>query len=264
MDKKNKDYLVRTLGAQMLICVLMFGALFGLKQSNSELYQNIKDMFSNKLSEQINLGDVKSVFKTFSNEKMQKSEKGSTETTDNETVSETEYIPFEEPSLSAEVTAKGGADVSVSSEDEIPDNVSLDGYKLSKKMILPLKGTISSEFGIRTHPISGDLRFHAGTDIAAKSGSPIYAAFDGKVSEASYDQWNGNYVKIIHDNDIMTVYCHCSKLNVKKGQVIRAGEIIAFVGSTGSSTGPHLHFEIRINNISYNPNTALKDAINVV
>ena len=108
------------------------------------------------------------------------------------------------------------------------------------------------------------MRFHAGIDIAAEKGTNIYSAFDGVVSEADYDKWNGNYLKIKHDNNIMTVYCHCEKLNVKKGQKIRAGEVIATVGSTGSSTGPHLHFELRINNVSYDPKTALNEAINGV
>lgn len=263
MQKNNKDYLVRTLCAQMLICTLIFIILFALKHSDNSFFREIKTKFSDKLSEQFDYKDAKTVFNSFAS-KQTDSKKQNQENSATETTSETEYVPFEEPSLSAEVIARGGADISVSSEDEIPENISLNEYKLSKKMVLPLSGNITSEFGVRTHPISGDLRFHAGTDIAANSGSPIYAAFDGEVSVAAYDEWNGNYVKIIHDNSIMTVYCHCSKLNVKEGEIIRAGEVIAFVGSTGSSTGPHLHFEIRINNISYNPDTALKDAINVI
>jgi murein DD-endopeptidase MepM/ murein hydrolase activator NlpD len=180
------------------------------------------------------------------------------------TKAETDFEPFEEPSLSAEIIASGGRDIKVSSDEDIPKNVSVADYKLSQKMVLPLKGKTTSEFGIRTHPISGDLRFHAGIDIAAEKGTNIYSAFDGEVMEADYDKWNGNYIKIKHDNDIMTIYCHCEKLNVKKGQKIRAGEVIATVGSTGSSTGPHLHFELRINNISYNPQKAFKEAKNAV
>lgn len=252
MDKKKKDYLTRTLGFQTVICLLLFGILFGLKQGNTELFKDIKEMFSSKLSEQIQIEDAKSVFSSFSNSKNE------SETTEDET----EYTPLEEPSLSAEIIVKGGADVPVSNEKDIPDNVSLDDYKLNQAMVLPLKGNTTSEFGVRAHPISGDLRFHAGVDIAAETGSPIYAAFDGQVATATSDIWNGNYIKLQHDNNIMTVYCHCSKLNVSKGQKIRAGEVIGFVGSTGNSTGPHLHFELRINDISYNPTKALKDSIN--
>jgi len=96
------------------------------------------------------------------------------------------------------------------------------------------------------------------------SGEPIYAIFDGEVIEATYDQWNGNFIKIKHDNNILSVYCHCSELFVKKGDIIRGGEVIAKVGSTGQSTGPHIHFELRINDVSYNPAFALKDAKDAV
>ncbi len=73
-----------------------------------------------------------------------------------------------------------------------------------------------------------------------------------------------NYIKIKHDNNIISVYCHCNKHFVKKGDIIRGGEVIALVGSTGQSTGPHLHFELRIDDVSYNPEFALKDAKNAV
>lgn len=257
MDKKKKDYLTRTLGFQTAICFLLFGILFGLKQGNAELFNEIENLFSSKLSEQIQIEEAKEVFKSFSN--------ASNDNMNKQTEEETVYVPLEEPSLSAEIIAEGGADVPISSEKEIPDNVSLDDYKLNQTMVLPLAdGHTTSEFGVRTHPISADLGFHAGIDIAAKEGSEIYAAFDGVVKVADSDIWNGNYIKLQHDNNIMTVYCHCSKLNVKAGQKIRAGEVIGFVGSTGNSTGPHLHFELRINDISYNPTKALESAVNVV
>lgn len=255
MEQKKKDYLTRTLGFQTVICFLLFGILFGLKNGNADLFDEIKDMFSSKLSEQIQINDAKEVFKMFSNN----------ENSNSKTEEETEYVPLEEPSLSAEIIAEGGADVPVSNEKDIPDNVSLDEYKLNQTMVLPLKkGHTTSEFGMRTHPISADLRFHAGIDIAAEEGSAIYAAFDGVVKVADYDIWNGNYIKLQHDNNIMTVYCHCSKLNVTEGQNIRAGEVIGFVGTTGNSTGPHLHFELRINDISYDPTKALESAVNVI
>ena len=127
-----------------------------------------------------------------------------------------------------------------------------------------INAKISSEFGERIHPISGDTGVHKGIDLALKKGEPIYAIYDGEIIEADYDQWNGNFVKIKHDNDIISVYCHCSKLFVKKGDIIRGGEVIASVGSTGQSTGPHIHFEIRIKDVSYNPAYALKDAKDAV
>ncbi len=264
MSKNKKDYLIKALLLQFLVCLILFGLVFALKSSNSHLFTRLEDTFSGRLEKNLSVEEAQSVFSGITDINPDIT----AEDTDNETTksdeTETDYKPFEEPSLSAEIIASGGKDIRVTSPEEIPENVSTDDYKLSQNMILPLKGKTTSEFGVRNHPISGDLRFHAGIDIAAESGTNIYSAFDGVVAESSYDQWNGNYLKIKHDNDIMTVYCHCEKLNVKKGQNIRAGEVIATVGSTGSSTGPHLHFELRIDNISYNPEKALKGAENAV
>ncbi len=263
MDKNKKDYLSKTLLLQFLVCLILFGLIFALKSSNSKLFTKLENTFSEKLEENLSVEEAQSVFGNLIEANPQKASV-TTEADVNTTEEETVFKPFEEPSLSAEIIASGGKDIKVSSNDDIPKNVSVSDYKLSQKMVLPLKGKTTSEFGIRTHPISGDLRFHAGIDIAAEKGTNIYSAFDGEIVEADYDKWNGNYIKIKHDNDIMTVYCHCEKNNVKKGQKIRAGEVIATVGSTGSSTGPHLHFELRINNISYNPKKALKEAKNAV
>ncbi len=260
MEKNKRDYLIRTLGIQALVCFLLFALLFGLKQSNQPIFFELKEMLSENLQENITPEEAQSVFGNLIKEKPV-----TNATDDEESVTEYyEYVPPEEPSLSAEVIAEGGADVTVSSSDEVPDNVSVAAYSLNQKMVLPLKGTTTSEFGVRTHPISGDLRFHAGIDIAAEMGTPVYAAFDGIVTVSEYDQWNGNYIKLSHDNGIMTVYCHCESLKVKAGQVIRAGEVIATVGSTGSSTGPHLHFELRIDGKSYNPQIALSEAVHAV
>lgn len=264
MNKNKKDYLSKTLFFQFLVCVILFLLLFALKYNNSQLFNDLEKTFSNKLEENLNIEEAKSVFINITEHKAESSTDNENKIDKKTTEEETVYVPFEEPSLNAEIIASGGRDIKVSSNDDIPKNVSVDDYKLNQKMVLPLKGKTTSEFGVRTHPISGDLRFHAGIDIAAQTGTQIYSAFDGEIIEADYDQWNGNYLKIKHDNNIMTVYCHCEKLNVKKGQKIRAGEVIATVGSTGSSTGPHLHFELRIDNVSYNPEKALKEAKNAV
>ncbi len=264
MNKNKKDYLLRTLLLQFLVCLILFGVLLALKTGNSKFFTELENTFSKKLEDNLTIEEAKSVFTNITANKTNETNDNISETEVITTETETVFVPFEEPSLSAEIIASGGKDIKVSSNDDIPKNVSVDSYKLNKKMVLPLKGEITSPFGVRTHPISGDLRFHAGIDIAAEMGSNIYSAFDGEIIVADYDKWNGNYLKIKHDNNITTIYCHCEKLNVKKGQKIRAGEVVATVGSTGSSTGPHLHFELRINNISYDPQKAFKEAENAI
>ena len=117
--------------------------------------------------------------------------------------------------------------------------------------VAPVSGRISSRYGanesIRNHT-------HKGLDIAASNGTPIVAAADGVVTYAQYNSGGyGNLVKISHGNGVETYYGHCSKLYVKVGQTVKAGDTIAAVGSTGNSTGNHLHFEIRLNDKQVNP-----------
>lgn len=120
-------------------------------------------------------------------------------------------------------------------------------------LYVPVKGTVSSRYGYRTDPISGIYSFHSGLDIAANTGTEIHAAMDGVVQEAGRDTYYGNYVVIKHSNSFKTLYGHCSSLKVKAGQAVKAGDVIALVGSTGRSTGPHLHFEVEIGGQTVNP-----------
>ena len=116
----------------------------------------------------------------------------------------------------------------------------------------PIKGKITSRFGEREVLIKGMTSNHKGIDIATKNGTKIRASIDGQVEEASKNSQYGNFIKIKKD-DILTVYAHCKKLKVKKGDTVKKGDVIATVGSTGVATGPHLHFEIRLNNRYINP-----------
>ena len=111
----------------------------------------------------------------------------------------------------------------------------------------PAYKRISDEYGDRLHPTLGVMKFHNGIDLAAPSGSDILAAYDGQVVAASYSASMGNYVMIDHGNELYTIYMHASALHVNKGDVVVKGQKIAAVGSTGRSTGPHLHFGVRLN-----------------
>lgn len=112
---------------------------------------------------------------------------------------------------------------------------------------------ISDDYGARIHPILKTQQFHNGVDMAAPSGSPILAAYDGEVVAAAYNGSMGNYVMIDHGDSLYTIYMHASALYVSKGQTVSRGEKIAAVGSTGRSTGPHLHFSVRLNGSYVSP-----------
>lgn len=117
----------------------------------------------------------------------------------------------------------------------------------------PAKGRLSSGYGWRSDPMRGTAKFHSGIDIANRRGTPIYAAAGGVVSSARYMSGYGYTVEIDHGFGISTRYAHCNRLKVKKGQRVDKGELVATMGSTGRSTGPHLHFELRIDGSAHDP-----------
>lgn len=120
--------------------------------------------------------------------------------------------------------------------------------------ILPVrKKKITSGFGYRVHPVSGRWEFHEGVDLKMPHGSPVYATADGTVSFAARRYGYGLVVYIDHPSGFSTRYAHCSRLVVRKGERVRKGQIIAFVGRTGTTTGTHLHYEVRYKNRLLNP-----------
>ena len=120
-------------------------------------------------------------------------------------------------------------------------------------MIWPISGPITSEFGWRTHPIFGSARFHSGLDIGGDYGMPIHAAAGGVVIEAGWIGGYGNTIMIDHGGGIATLYGHNESLAVSVGQQVSQGEVVAYCGSTGNSTGPHCHFEVRVNGEPVSP-----------
>jgi murein DD-endopeptidase MepM/ murein hydrolase activator NlpD len=123
----------------------------------------------------------------------------------------------------------------------------------STPSVWPVRGWVTSHFGNRTSPFSGILKFHEGMDIAAQTGTPVMAPADGVVVKAGFGTGYGNMVEISHGYGLKTIYGHNSRLNVKAGQRVKRGDVISYIGDTGSSTGPHLHYEVKVNGLSVNP-----------
>ena len=122
-----------------------------------------------------------------------------------------------------------------------------------------MAGVITSTFGERVDPFGTQTEFHKGLDIADNLGTPIYSAESGKVIVSDYNKYAGNYIIIEHSGNVKTRYLHCSELLVKEGDSVEKGDKIALMGSTGNSTGPHLHFEVHINDVAVNPSEYFDD-----
>ncbi|PTQ10725.1 hypothetical protein CLG96_09955 [Sphingomonas oleivorans] len=122
-------------------------------------------------------------------------------------------------------------------------------------MRVPVVGRLTSSFGMRRHPLLGYSRFHKGQDYGAPTGAPIVAATDGVVAFAGWHGGHGNFVKLTHAGGLATAYGHMSRIAARAGQRVSAGQVIGYVGSTGLSTGPHLHYEVYKNGVAINPGT---------
>ncbi|MBQ6066133.1 MAG: M23 family metallopeptidase [Clostridia bacterium] len=138
-----------------------------------------------------------------------------------------------------------------------------ESFYASSEPVLPVCGPVTSDYGYRIHPIYGGESFHSGRDISADEGTGIRAVYDGVVADVGVGESSGNYVKIDHGNGLVALYCHCSLVYAKEGDVVRKGDIIAAVGHTGAATGPHLHFEIRVDGELCDPAELLDRAENV-
>jgi murein DD-endopeptidase MepM/ murein hydrolase activator NlpD len=127
---------------------------------------------------------------------------------------------------------------------------------------LPVNGEITSEFGTRIHPVTNKSETHTGVDIAVAEGTEVKAIYDGTVEDVTDDETLGIVIVINHNNGFKSKYGHLSEVKVNKGDEITKGSIIALSGSTGVSTGPHLHFEVSFNDESVDPTSLLKTIAN--
>jgi len=250
--KQPRDYMVYMATVQTVLCVLLFAGMFVFSHIGGESYDKFKNDLVAIMSYDMGVSGVKNAFENAVEFVMAPPDKwkGESKKTTTNTIPQKSMV-----------LGKGGVGEQLVN-GKAPQNTSFAPYTITAKITNPLPtGTISSPFGFRNDPISGAYSFHAGLDIAADEGSRIAAAYSGTVKKTGKDEKAGNFVILEHSGGFTTFYCHCSELMVVGGENIRAGETIAKVGSTGYSTGPHLHFEIRINGIKYNPLLALDGVI---
>lgn len=160
------------------------------------------------------------------------------------------YIPTNTPGLSDEEASLYKSLNDLTDVQTVVDHLPLD---------YPLRGADEqSRFGNRIDPFTGRLAFHAGIDLSGPTGSRVYCTAPGKVVSAGRDGAYGNSVDVVHEFGIMTRYSHLSQVLVSKGQLVQKGEVLGVQGSTGRSTGQHLHYEVRLNDKPVNPKPFLR------
>ena len=173
-----------------------------------------------------------------------------------------QLVPPEElpPETIGESGAGGPLPAYSLSADGLPaaEGTTLAPYFLTASMWSPVSGLVTSRFGWRSHPVSGQDDFHTGVDIAAAQGTPVLAALPGVVEQTGYSESYGNFVVLRHSDNLRTTYNHCSEILAQEGEQLARGDRIALVGSTGISTGPHLHFEVEVKGLKADPLRALE------
>lgn len=228
--EKKKNSTNSVMIVQLVVCIFAVVSVFLIGRLSPQTFEFIRDEYNRIMSVDMDANEIASSAKKVI-ERTEATDEGQTaeKSTERKNVN----------------TVKSAAD------GEVMAVMSL--FKSDEEITVPVHGEITSEYGNRTNPVSGEYLMHSGVDIAASQGTEIRAAYSGIVSEVGSNSVGGNYISLVHKDGSETLYCHCSKIIAEKGDVIRAGETIALVGSTGRSTGPHLHFEITVDGKTENP-----------
>ena len=250
-EKKNIK-LIKKMIRQIIICLLIYG-IFYLIVNNNYIFSND---FSNKakeiLSQDINFSQIYN--------QLNKSENIENETNEEvknneENIGGAEEILTEETQNQEEVPVTEEIQEQTEKLSQMEQDANY--IKSTISFIKPVNGKISSGFGLRNPTTATVPKNHTGTDIAVETGTKIISATDGTVVLSSSTGDYGNHLKI-QTNDVIIVYAHCNKLYVNEGDQVKQGQEIAEVGSTGNTTGPHLHFEVRYQDRYVNPQLILE------
>ena len=259
-DKKNFG-LFKKMILQTLICLVIYAIFYLITNTNYVFSKQVIDGTNNILNYDINLEKIYSDCQNFINSKINSNNNENSNDISNEV-----NIISEELAQNLEVASMNNSlENEVLKEVETKEETNEDSTKEKTQMELdaeevkklckfkkPLSGKITSEFGEREVTSKVMSADHKGIDIAANSGTNIVSSIDGIVSVAEENSEYGKFIKITN-GEVMTVYAHCKSLKVKVGDRIKSGQTIATVGTTGNSTGPHSHFEIRLSNRYINP-----------
>ena len=253
---------------QILICLLIYFIFYLIQNTNYIFSEDVLNKTNEILSYDMNIEKIYDDVVSYINNILLKQEEGENGDSNEGEEKDVNAIEGEsvEPNPITEENIGGTVDedgITIEGPEVVEDNSNLSQMEIDAKdikskyfLIKPLEGVITSRYGLRNPTTSSVPKNHTGIDIAANIGTPILASLEGVVSVASSEGDYGKHLKIVKD-DITIVYAHCNKLNVKQGDIVKQGDVIAEVGATGNVTGPHLHFEIRKNERYVNPDYIL-------
>ena len=256
LPKNKKDVkILKKLIKQIIICLFIYMIFYAIINNNYIFSEDFTKKAKEILSQDINVSQIYSIFSNVLNQEEHTVEQvGEPEKTK-------EDIQDNEENIGGAAEEISTIELPIIEKEELPvlSQMEQDAnyIKSTINFIKPLKGTISSIFGIRNPTTASVPKNHTGTDIAAITGTKIVAATDGIVVYAGDKGDFGKHIKI-QVNDVIVLYAHCNKLYVEEGNIIQQGQEIAEVGSTGNTTGPHLHFEIRYENRCVDPQLILE------
>ena len=258
--KKNIK-LLKNMIKQIIVCLLIYGVFYLIVNSNYIFSEDFTNKAKEILSQDINFSQIYSAISSkireiYNNLNEYKNERDGENL---ENLNNDENIGGAEEILTLETPDVETTEETVESETNELSQMEQDAnyIKSTISFIKPVNGEISSEFGWRNPTTQTVPKNHTGTDIAAETGTKIVSATDGTVVLSSTVGDYGNHLKI-QINDVIIVYAHCNKLYVNEGDTIKQGQEIAEVGSTGNTTGPHLHFEVRYQDRYVNPQLILE------
>ncbi len=270
-SKTKTDYLIRLILLQCALCIIIVSGIFIASKISPASFEKMKSDFTEIMQKNMTVGEMLEQVKGVADyvsapvdnlPAMGKNIESGTEIAEIKEGYSVDYIEVTSDETGESVAVgeieadgAGGGDIE---KHEAAKGTSFAPYFVSVDPVIPVENArITSKFGYRTNPVSGNYGFHTGIDLAVAEGTPVSASFYGRVIETGESDVWGKYVLMEHSENLCTYYCHLSEIYVKENAVIRQGETIGLVGSTGWSTGPHLHFEVRINDIRVNPETLL-------
>ncbi len=239
---KETDYFVKITAVQFLVCGFMVLLIVGVCRLSPDGGASVRAKYNEIMLTDISLSQVWSSVKEVAEYVMKPVE---VEKVQDSLLPQEEQTTSPQEEKEEEVATEAAEPEASEPQRDVAAVMSFFGD--AGEMTAPAHGRITSYFGEREDPISGEDGVHNAVDIALDEGSCVSAAWDGVVSKTGYDSTSGKYVWLVHKNGNETFYCHLSEVLVSDGVVIRAGETIAFSGNTGYSTGPHLHFAVKEN-----------------